>query len=191
MDAELSRSIKGLDAESAVMIYKGLTLSQMTQILGVDRRDLTKKIEAAGIKPSGMNRGFPIYSLKEVMPHVVKPFYNVEEYLRNMNPQDLPKHLSKEFWAGQRSKQEFMLRDGQLWSTEKVVSEVGELFKLFKMSALLATDTVERKVELSEEQRLIIKRLMDGMLIDLHQTIVEKFSSKETKNDAEAADEEL
>lgn len=191
MDAELSRSIKGLDAESAAMIYKGLTMSQMMQLIGIDRRDLTKKIEAAGIKPSGMRSGFPIYSLKEVLPHVVKPLYDVEAYLRQMNPQDLPKHLSKEFWAGQRSKQEFELKAGQLWSTEKVVSEVGELFKLVKMSALLAMDTVERKVELSDEQRLIIKRLMDGMLIDLHQTIVEKFSSKEIKNVAEASDEEL
>lgn len=188
---EISRKIKGLDEQSAVMVYKGLTLSQLTQILEMDRRDLTKKIEAAGVKPVGMNLGAPIYKLKDVMPLVVKPVYDVETYLRQMNPQDLPKHLSKEFWAGQRSKQEFELKAGNLWPTEKVVSEVGELFKLVKMSALLTVDTVERQVELTEEQRAIIKRTMDGMLIDLHRAIVEKFSSKAPTNDQEADDEEI
>lgn len=189
-EVDVGRRMQGIDAESAAMIYKGLTLSQLMVILEMDRRDLTKKIEAANLKPCGMNRGHPIYKLKDVMPLVVKPVYDVEAYLRQMNPQDLPKHLSKEFWAGQRSKQEFELKAGNLWPTEKVVSEVGELFKLVKMSALLTVDTVERQVELSEEQRGIIKRLMDGMLIDLHQTIVEKFSSKEVPND-KAEDQDL
>lgn len=187
---EVSRKIKGLDAESSVMVYQGLNLSQMTQIFECDRRDLTQKIEAAGIKPCGMSGGYAIYKLKDVMPVVVKPVYDVESYLRNMHPNELPKHLAKEFWAGQRSKQEYELKAGNLWPTEKVVSEVGELFKLVKMSALLAMDTVERQVELTEEQRSIIKRLMDGMLIDLHRTITDKFSSKEQMR-VEVPDEEL
>lgn len=187
---EVSRKIKGLDAESSVMVYQGLNLSQLAQIFEMDRRDLTKKIEAVGVKPCGMSAGYPIYKLKDIMPLVVKPVYDVESYLRNMHPNELPKHLAKEFWAGQRSKQDYELKAGNLWPTEKVVSEVGELFKLFKMSALLATDTIERQVELSEEQRAIIKRLMDGMLIDLYKTIGEKFSSKGGAS-VEAADEDL
>lgn len=175
---EVGRKIAGLDAESATAIYHGLNLGQMSILLEMDRRDLTKKIEQAGVKPCGMSRGHPIYKLKEVMPLVVKPIYDVESYLRQMNPAELPKHLSKEFWAGQRSKQEFMLKEGDLWPTAKVVSEVGELFKLVKMSATLACDTVERQVELSEEQRAIITRLMDGMLEDIRNQVVEKFSSK-------------
>jgi hypothetical protein len=187
---EIVRKIKGLDAESSVMVYQGLNLSQMTQIFECDRRDLTQKIEAAGIKPCGMNGGYAIYKLKDVMPVVVKPVYDVESYLRNMHPNELPKHLAKEFWAGQRSKQEFELKAGDLWPTQKVISEVGELFKLVKMSALLAMDTVERQVELTEEQRAIIKRLMDGMLIDMHKTIVDKFSKKEDMR-VETEDDEL
>jgi hypothetical protein len=175
---EVGRKITGLDAESAAAIYNGLNISQLATLLEMDRRDLTKKIESAGVKPCGMSKGYAIYKLKEVMPLVVKPVYDVEAYLRQMNPADLPKHLSKEFWAGQRSKQEFMLKEGDLWPTAKVVSEVGELFKVVKMSATLACDTVERQVELSEEQRAIITRLMDGMLEDIRSRVIEKFSGK-------------
>lgn len=184
------RKMRSIDDESAIALYHGLNLSQMARLFEMDKRDITAKLEQNNIKPVGMNMGVPIYKLKEVMPVVVKPLYDIETFLRRMNPNDLPKHLSKEFWAGQRAKQEYELRNGDLWPTTKVVSEVGELFKLVKMSALLAVDSVERQVELTEEQRNIIKRTMDGMLIDLHRTVVEKFSSKEPSDDT-ATDEDL
>lgn len=184
------RKMRTIDDESAIALYHGLNLSQMARLFEMDKRDITAKLEQNGIKPVGMNMGVPIYKLKEVMPVVVKPLYDIETFLRRMNPNDLPKHLSKEFWAGQRAKQEYELRNGDLWPTTKVVSEVGELFKLVKMSALLAVDSVERQVELTDEQRNIIKRTMDGMLVDLHRTVVEKFSSREPDNGT-ATDEDF
>lgn len=183
---DVSRNINGLDNDSAVMIYKGCTISQMQQILGIDRRLLTSKIEENNLKPAGTSKGYPIYLLKEVMPYVVKPAYDVETYLSRMNPQDLPKHLSKEFWAGQRSKQEFQLKNGDLWPTVKVVEVAGKFFKLVKNTIRLTVDTVERRVELTKEQREIIVRMMDGMLIELSRAINEDFRKdvdKEEKND--------
>ena len=187
----LGRKVKGLDDESGVAIFHGMSISQMSKLFEMERRDISEKIEKAGIKPCGKNGPWDIYKLKDVMPAVVKPLYEVEQYLLRMNPADLPKTLSKEFWAAQRSKQEFDLKAGNLWPTEKVVTEVGELFKLVKMSVLLMVDSVERQVELSEEQRAIIKRSMDGMLIDLHRTVVEKFSSKGKASEEEDRREEL
>lgn len=187
----LGRKVKGLDDESGVAIFHGMSISQMSKLFEMERRDISEKIEKAGIKPCGKNGPWDIYKLKEVMPAVVKPLYDVESYLLRMNPADLPKTLSKEFWAAQRSKQEFDLKAGNLWPTEKVVTEAGELFKLFKMSLLLMVDTVERQVELTEEQRNIIKRMADGTLLDLHRAVVEKFSSKAVKNEAAEDDQEL
>lgn len=176
----IGHRMNNIDEQSQIAIYHGLNISQMSKLFEMDRRDLIEKLERHSIKPTGKNGGHPIYKLKEVMPVIVKPLYDIEEYLKKMHHNDLPKHLTKEFWAGLRSRQEYELKAGNLWPTEKVVSEVGELFKLVKMSALLATDTVERQVELSEKQRAIIKDIMDGMLRDLHKTVIEKFSTKET-----------
>lgn len=187
----LSRAAKGQDEETGIALYHGLSLSQMSKLFEMERRDLVEKIEKAGIKSCGKNGPWDLYKLKEVMPAVVKPTYDVEAYIRRMNPSDLPKTLSKEFWAALRSKQEYEFRAGNLWETEKVVREVGELFKLVKMSVLLMTDQVERQVELTEEQRNIIKRSMDGMLIDLHRTIVEKFSTKGNQSEEAKENEDL
>lgn len=168
-----------LDKESNAMIYEGLNMSQLEVLLEMDKRDIRDKLERGHVGPCGTRNGAPIYRLKDVMPWVVKPNYDIEAYLRKMHHNELPKLLTKEFWAGQRSKQEYELKAGNLWPTSKVISEVGELFKLVKMSALLAVDAVERQVELTELQRGIIKGIMDGMLIDLHASIQEKFKGGE------------
>lgn len=178
----LGRKIQGLDDDTAVALFHGLNITQMSKLFEMDKRDVSYKIEQAGIKPTGMRQGIPIYKLKEVMPVVVKPAYDIEAYLRKMNPQDLPKHLSKEFWAGQRARQEFELREGNLWPTDKVVEHVGELVKLVRMAALLTVDTVERQVELTEKQRAIIKQSMDGMLLELNDLVNKKFGKKDVSD---------
>jgi hypothetical protein len=181
---------RSLDPESRTAIYEGLTLSQCVILFEMDLPTLSKAIEGR-VMPCGTRNGFPIYKVKEIIPWVVKPAYNVEERLRAMNPAELPKMLSKEFWAGQRAKQEFMLRNGDLWPTAKVVEEVGELMKVVKMSAQLAADAVERQVELSDQQRAIIKAQMDGMLEDLHSRIQERFKERGNGISQETDDEEL
>lgn len=189
------RAATSLDKDSQLMIYEGLNQTQLELILEMDKRLLRAKLIEGNVQPCGTRNGAPIYKLKDVMPHVVKPLYDIENYIRKMNHAELPKHLTKEFWAGQRSRQEYELKAGNLWPTEKVVEKVGEIFKLVKMSALLTVDTVERQVELSERQRAIVKGIMDGMLIDLAKTIQEKFSSDEAEDmehaHGEAADDSL
>jgi hypothetical protein len=187
-NTEVTRKIRGLDDESAIAIYRGLNLTQMCKMFEMERRDLRAKLEEYGVQPSGMHEGYPIYKLKDVMPLVVKPLYDIETYLRRMNAAELPKHLSKEFWAGQRSKQEFQLKAGELWPTEKVVERVGELFKLFKMSLLLATDTVERQVELTPKMRSILQSIHAATLYELHEKVKKNFGAEPIEQEPEDDD---
>ncbi len=184
------RSGKSLDNESQLMVYEGLNQSQLEIILEMDKRLLRAKLIEGNVQPCGTRNGSPIYKLKEVLPWVVKPAYDIETYIRRMHHSELPKHLTKEFWAGQRSRQEFELKAGNLWPTEKVIEKVGEVFKLVKMSTLLTMDTVERQVELTEKQRAIIKEIMDGMLAELAKTIQDKFSS-DSEDSTEQVNEEI
>ena len=180
-----------LDEASKAMIFDGMNLSQLGVCFRMDHRVLQEKLH--GVKPSGMRNGAATWQVHEVAPYLVKPIYDIEEYIKRMNHADLPKHLTKEFWAGLRSKQEYELKAGDLWPTAKVVQEVGDLLKLVKMSVLLMGDTVERSTELTERQRNIIKSLTDGMLKELHRTVLERFTHKEAAdgNPTPAEDEEL
>lgn len=170
-----------LDDESKAAIYNGMNLSQLCALFKMDNRTVLGKIQAGGVKPSGTRNQTDIYYVHEVAPYLVKPAYDIEAYIKRMHHSELPKHLTKEFWAGLKSKQDYEERAGMLWRTEKVVQEVGELFKLVKMSALLMVDAVERTTELSERQRDIIKGLTHGMLDEIRGRVEENFRVPEDK----------
>ena len=96
-----------------------------------------------------------------------------------MNFKDLPKELSKEFWNGQRAKQEYDLRAGNLWPTEDVVSVFGEAIKTLRMSLLLIPDTLSRQVGLTEAQRNVVQSSVDSILDDLANTLEKRFAEEE------------
>lgn len=177
-----------LDVESKSMLFDGLNLSQLGTAFRMDHRVLVEKLKDC--PPSGTRNGFSTWQIHEAAPHLVRPIYDIEAYIKRMNHADLPKHLTKEFWAGLKSKQDYELRAGDLWPTAKVVESVGELFKLVRMSALLATDTLERQSELTDAQRQIVKNLMDSMLNDLHRAVQEKFQDVEHGTNQQHDDEE-
>lgn len=169
-----------LDGESRAMLYDGCNLSQLGILFRMDHRVLVEKLH--GVEPVGKRGNGSIYLVHEVAPHLVKPIYDIETYIKRMHHNELPKLLTKEFWAGQRSKQEYLLREGDLWPTDQVVEKVGELFKLIKMQARLASDSVDRVVELTPKQREAVKNIFDGLLQDLQTTVNENFAKK---NDSE------
>lgn len=181
---------ESLDDESRAIIYEGANLSQIGVIFGMDHRDIVRKIH--GVKPIGKRGQAQIYAIKDVAPFLVKPGYDIERYIRTMHHHDLPKMLTKEFWAGMRAKQEYQIREGDLWPTSKVVENVGELLKIIKMQCRLSSDAVERQTELSDRQRQIIVGIMDGMLHSLNLAITKRFSRKPAKPAAEGEnDDEL
>lgn len=181
-----------IDKESAGILYDGANLSQLGTLFGSDHRVIVEKL--SGVQPDGpIRNGVPTYKIRTAAPYLVKPQYEIEEYIKKMSHTELPKMLSKEFWAGQRSRQEYLLKDGMLWPTEKVIENVGELMKIFKNSARLFVDAVDRQSELNDQQKKIIKGLADGMLTECHLTVVEKFKAvkSEAKNGDEDEDDEL
>jgi hypothetical protein len=177
-------SSRKLDAESQAMIWDGLSLAQLAQAYEMDPRDLARRIH--GIPPDGVRNGSPIYKHKSVAPRMWNPTgEQIDDAMARLHHSHLPKILTKEYWAGQRSRQDYQIKAGTLVPTSKVIQSVGELFKLVKMNTQLLADGVERRSELTDVQRAIIKELTDGMLADLHKAIVERFSAPEPADDEE------
>lgn len=188
--AEIERG--NSDDEVMSALYKGLNQSQLMKLFRLDNRTIKAKIFESGVKPIGRVYHADIYSVYELAPYLVKPVGDIEAYIKRMDHSDLPKHLTKEFWAGQRSRQDYEEKAGLLWRTERVVEEVGELMKLVKMSTLLMLDAVERQTELSDRQREIIRSLSHGMLSDLQQRVDSKFKvPNDVQHQEEVSDEEL
>lgn len=164
-----------VDEMSKMCLYEGLSLSQLAVAFGQDKRTISEKL--ASVPPDGIRRNYKVWRIKTAAPYLIKPAYDIETYIRNMNYAELPKALAKEFWAGMKSKQDYELRAGDLWPTSKVVAEVGELYKLMSMSLKLLADTVNRQAELTPKQRQIINDITDGTQRDLKKKIETTFKT--------------
>lgn len=165
-----------MDGEGESMIYDGVNMSQMIRLFGMTAATLRERIH--NVPPAGNRRGVPIWRIRDIYWRMWRPTEEqVDTAMHRLNHADLPKALTKEYWAGLRSRQEYELKAGNLWPTVTVIQEVGELLKLVRMSALLMVDTVSRQTELSDRQRAIIKESTDGMLGELHAAVLKKFKA--------------
>lgn len=178
----MPKVIDKTDATTRAILYDGANLSQLGNLFRMDHRVLVEKLEKGGCKPTGQRNGANIYAVHEVAPYLVKPAYDIEEYLKRMHHNDLPKHLTKEFWAGLRSRQEYEQKEGNLWPTTRVVEVMGGIMKMVKMSIRLMADSVDRQAELTDRQRQLVKSQGDGMLEELYRKVVEEFSKSPTNN---------
>lgn len=163
-----------LDQESASILFEGANISQLSVLLKCDDRTLKERMH--GLAPVGKRGNAAIYSVAEVAARMGKLTpEQVDTAIRRLNHADLPKTLTKEYWAGQRSRQEFELKAGNLWPTDKVVEEVGEMVKALKMELDLLTDGIERQTEMTAKQREIATTLVDGAKANMLKRLREKF----------------
>lgn len=176
----MAKRTEQTDDITKAILYDGANLSQLTNLFRVDHRVLVEKLSKGGCKPCGTRNGVDIYAVHEVAPYIVRPAYEIEEYIKRMHHNDLPKNVTKEFWAGLRSRQEYEQREGNLWQTSRVVEVMGGVMKLIKMSARLMVDQVDRQAELTDRQRQIVKSQCDGMLEEAYRTIRESFATQPT-----------
>ena len=58
---------KGLDHESAAMIYEGLNITQLCQLLDMNDKELKPKMVRGGVEPCGTRNNYPIYRVKDVL----------------------------------------------------------------------------------------------------------------------------
>lgn len=163
------------DDETKAIIYEGATIRQLAIMFRSDPKVVTRKV--AGLVPVGRRRGNNIYRVDEAASRLVKPGYDIERYIREMNHLDLPPLLSKEFWNAQRARQAFEEQEGDLWRTTEVVRILGEAFTTIRMSLLLMIDAVERQSSLTDGQRVTIKGLIDGALADLRAKLKDRFKN--------------
>ena len=163
-----------LDATSASILYEGANMSQLCILFQADDRVLKEKMH--GIKPVGKRTGVPIYAVSEVAARMGKlSEEQVDAAMRRLNHADLPKMLTKEYWNGLRARQEFEIKNGDLWPTSKVISDVGEMVKNLKMELDLLTDAIERNTELTPRQRDVAMALVDGTKTNMLKRLREKF----------------
>lgn len=178
----MSYNNKGADKRSEAILYSGANISQLCELFRVDNRTVKRKLH--DVPPDGKRSGADVWLVHTAAPHLVKPGYDIEQYIRRMNHAELPAMLTKEFWAGQNAKLTYLEKEGELWATDDVIDALNELMRLFRMSAILLPDQLEKVTTLSAQQRELVNEQIDGMLRETQATILRIFGKRAKKHDA-------
>lgn len=161
------------DAETAAIIYEGATIRQLAIMFKMDPKVVMPKVSS--LVPVGRRRGTPIYSIPEAAARLVKPGYEIERVIMNMNHSDLPPMLQNAFWSAQKTRASYEEMIGDLWRTSKVVRLISVLFNSVRMILLLLPDTIEREAGLTREQKQVVRRVVEGALVEGRKAIIKEF----------------
>lgn len=154
--------------------FNGMTVPRLAQLFRMDRRTVTEKLRP--LRPTGERRGAPTYHVVDAAPYLVEPIIDIEEYLKNVGPGDLPAPLQAQYWNAQNGKLKYKEQAGDLWRTEQVLKVFTGAFRSLAQSLRLLADRVEAQTGLTTEQRAIIeKEISDKALNLLRKRLVDDF----------------
>lgn len=176
-DPEIERRGRPLKADTEVtseLLASGeATIAQLAQLFETDAKTLPRRMK--GVLARGTRKGYKVYRIREVAARIVTPGYEIEEFIRQMSPQELPPLLQKEFWNGQNARINYEKALGNLWPTEEVVAALGEFANVVRITLLLVPDDVDREVSVTDGQREVIRRIMHAAVDTLKKNIAERF----------------
>ena len=158
------------------------TMSQLGTLFSVDPKSLPRKLLGLPVFRRGP---LVLYNVGEAAGRIVKPSYEIENFIKRMHHSDLPPMLGKEFWNAQKARQSYEEAQGDLWRTEAVVSAFAELFSTLRMTLLLIADSLERETSLTDQQRAIVRGQIDGAIKEMRETVTGMFKDYDYSYDLE------
>lgn len=163
------------DAETASILYEGATMRQLAIMFKMEPKLVTQKVSS--LVPVGRRRGTAVYSVAEAAQRLVKPSYEIERVLMNMNHSDLPPMLQNAFWSGLKTRATYEEMIGDLWRTDKVVRLISVLFNSIRMTLLLLPDTIQREAGLDRERMTVVRRVVEGSLVEGRKAVIAEFKN--------------
>lgn len=176
------------DVTSELLATGEATLSQIAQLFETDAKTLPQRLK--GIIPSGKRNGYKVYNIRQAASRLVQPGYEIEEFIRQMSPQELPPLLQKEYWNGQRARTAYEKEIGNLWPTDEVVAMAAVLQQGIRQTMLLIVDDLEREEGLTDGQRKTFRRITDAAITKFDTELTEKFKDYHADRAADRGQEE-
>lgn len=162
-------------------VRQGVTVAWLAGALTMDRKTVQKRLAKCPVKAKGQG-GFPIYDLAQAMSYLVKSNFDIADYMRTMNPSELPPMLKKEYWQAENSRALYMQRAGDLWHTDDVLAVFAEAFKRIKDTLQVFPDDLEREAGLKKEQYEYTQQRLDALREELSRVLCDMPKHRQTKN---------
>lgn len=161
-------------------VYRGVGITWLSQAFKMDPMTVKKRL--VHCPALAMDRTSKVYSLRQAAGYLVEPKVDIAAYLKAMRPNDLPPMLQDSFWSAQNKRLKWEQDAGQLWHTDDVVEVLGEAARRIRTAVTLWSDNLDRVHGLSNEQRRMLTGMCDGLLDEIHETLVDMPKSKRTSS---------
>lgn len=161
------------DFNTRAALFGGHTYQELAEIFGVNPG--TAKKALSELEPFDKRGMVGYWTIQQAAPLLVTPTMDIVEQIKSLRPADLPPLLQKDFWAAQRSRQDFLEGSKDLWRTEQVLRVMARVMRVVADQMGMLEDTVERQTGITEEQRKIIRAMVDGARREMHTAMVESF----------------
>lgn len=163
------------------LLDRGITVTWLSRFLRMPRSQVVDRLKDCPVIGTVQNGG-NLYDGPTAMRYLVEPKTDVDAYLQTIKADRLPEKLRETYWNAKIKEAKFKALAGELWPTQSVLDVFGETFKTIKNTTLLWVDTIDEESTLSDDQRAIVINLVDGLLDELHKSLVTHAQSSETES---------
>lgn len=134
-------------------VVKGVTVNWLAQVFHMDHRTCAARLKDC--PPLSRKRGGQglLYDVSVAAAYLIKPVFDVEEYIKTMKVDELPARLQEGYWAAALKRQKWEENAGKLWRTDDVTKKFSETFLMIANAIKLWVDEMEAHVEVTAAQR--------------------------------------
>lgn len=150
-------------------------LTRLADAFGMHRDTVRKRLNAAGVIPSGTRNGANIYALKDAGPAIF-----AEVVLGgDSDPDSLPPTERKAWYQSENERVKLELELRELVRAEEVHQEMSRLAKAVASSLDSLSDMLERDAGLPPESIILVEKVTDALREQMYQSIIDDSDDEE------------
>lgn len=123
-----------------------VSIARLAEGFEIDRKTVSKRLDEAGVRPSGQRDGYPVYRLRDAAEAILGLREADGVPPEKMKPADRRAH-----WQAENERQKFEQQSGQLILADEVQSEMASLVKSMVRVLETLPDTMERDLRCPRE----------------------------------------
>lgn len=145
-----------------------VSIRQFAEETGIHRDTIVKRIDAAGLKPSGERAGHPVYRLKDLL----RAAYQTAED-GAVDPDKLEPFKRQAHYKAEHLKLQVETEQGELIPRIEVEQESARVMRVQSMFLDTLPDVLERDCGLSAQTVAVLEKRIDRAREDLYKALTE------------------
>lgn len=181
-----------IELPDKAMFYRPVGVKFLADVFRMEQRTVLKKLMKCPIVGYEQERGrtVPKWDFKVAAQYLVEPKIDLESWLASKRIQDLPVHISDQYWKAMRSKQAWEREAKHTWRDEDVLEVLGRSAQLIRDVSLLWVDELPDKVSITTENYHAMRASVADLLTQIQEIMVEQPKLRRTESTVRLADEE-